>query len=193
MKANPLRGAITRACIDAEFRARLIENPSAALAEEGIEIPWDVEVVVHQPAEDTIMFVLPDERTEQIGRAEHVPAQGAVADVPAGLAMEWRGLELECTGRIDGATAPALRRELLKRFSNTWVRLEGVAFLSSAGIAALLAAHKHLTDHNATLYLHIVPEPVRNVLELVGMADAFEIIEPAPIVPRMDTFGYPLV
>lgn len=193
MKSNPLRNVIARACVDAEFRARVIADPAAALAEHGIEIPAGVRVEVHEPAEDTIAFVLPNPKTNRVGQTEILPPQGPVADVPEGLSLAWSGIELMATGRIDGATAPALRRELTRRFSDTWVRLEGVSFMSSAGIAALLAGHKHLAENDAALVLHLVPEPVRNVLELVGMLDAFEIVEPEPTLPMTDSYGFPLL
>lgn len=190
MKSNPIRMAIIRACVDAEYRARLLANPPEALAEEGLDVPAGVHVVVHEPGDDTIVLVLPGESAPQIAETSAAPPDGPVADVPAGLTMTWADRELTLSGRIDGATAPALKRELLRCFTDVWVQMASVDFLSSAGIGVLLAAHRHLSDHDATMYLVSVPEPVLNVLEMVGLSDAFEIVEPLAPYGMHDAFGW---
>jgi anti-anti-sigma regulatory factor len=53
-----------------------------------------------------------------------------------------------------------------------------VTFLSSPGLAALLAGQKHLATHDSHLRLFDVPQEIRNVLEMVGFLDLFEIITP---------------
>lgn len=190
MSQNPLRNAILRSCTDPEYRKRLVADPAAALAEEGLEVPPDVRVVVHEPADDTIMVVLPGERSAELVQTVGTHEDGPVTDVPVGLTLTWRGRELVADGRIDGATAPALRREVLKCFGDVWLNLGRVNYLSSAGIAALVAGRKHLSAHDAHLYLSQIPDPVANVLEMVGLADAFDIIEPAAPYGYHDGFGW---
>jgi anti-anti-sigma factor len=56
------------------------------------------------------------------------------------------------------------------------VVLSEVAFLSSPGLAALVAGQKHLARHDSHLRLVDVPQDLRNVLELVGFLDLFEIV-----------------
>ncbi len=193
MRPNPLRAAITRACTDAAFRGRLLADAKAALAEEGMTVPDGVEVVVHEPQDDALLIVLPAQNEAQLQAHETMPPAGPVSGVPAGLTLSWCERELTAAGRIDSATASALRQALTRYFGDVWLNLADVTYLSSAGIAALLAAHKHLADHQSTLFLVNLTDPVRNVLDLVGLSDAFDILEPVSpyIVPA--TFGYPIV
>lgn len=175
MIVNPVKQAMVRACTDASYRGRLLDDPRKALAEEGIQVPSDVEIRVHESQEDKLMVVLPAERGENLaGRSQPLPA-GPVADLPKGLTLEWQADSLIATGRIDSSTAPALRRELEKAFVDIDVVMSGVKFLSSAGLGALLAGQKHLAAHDSNLRLMDVPEEVRNVLELSGFVDLFEI------------------
>lgn len=89
---------------------------------------------------------------------------------------KWQGTALIATGRIDTNTAPALRRELLRAFVDVDLVLSGVTFLSSPGLAALLAGQKHLVAHDCHLRLCDLPLEIRNVLEMVGFLDLFEIV-----------------
>jgi anti-anti-sigma factor len=177
MTVNPVKQAIVRACTDAAYRARLLADPQQALAEEGLEIPPGVEVRVHESTDEKLLVVLPGPQAVAIQeRTQQLPT-GPVADVPAGLTLSWQGHELIATGRLDTSTAPALRRELQRAFTDVDLVLTGVTFLSSAGLAALLAAQKHLAAHDCHLRLSDVPQELRNVLEMVGFLDLFEIVD----------------
>lgn len=176
MAANPVKQAIVRACTDAAYRARLLADPHKALAEEGIEVPPEIEVRVHENTDNKILAVLPGPQAAELReRTKQLPS-GPVADVPAGLTLEWQGTALIATGRIDTNTAPALRRELLRVFVDVDLVLSGVTFLSSPGLAALLAGQKHLVAHDCHLRLCDLPLEIRNVLEMVGFFDLFEIV-----------------
>jgi anti-anti-sigma factor len=176
MKANPVKQAIVRACTDTAYRARLLADPRKALAEEGIEVPAEIEVRVHENTDNKIVAVLPGPQAAELREHTRQLSSGPVAGVPAGLTLEWEGTSLVAKGRIDTNTAPALRRELQKAFVDIDLVMTDVAFLSSPGLAALLAGQKHLTAHDSHLRLVDVPPDIRNVLEMVGFLDLFEII-----------------
>ncbi|MBI3756911.1 MAG: STAS domain-containing protein [Deltaproteobacteria bacterium] len=181
MKPNPVKQAIVRACTDAAYRARLLADPRKALAEEGIEVPPDIEVQVHENSDNKIVAVLPGPQVAELReRIRHLPS-GPVADVPAGLTLEWQQTSLIAKGRIDTSTAPALRRELLKAFVDIDFVMTDATFLSSPGLAALLAGQKHLAAHDSHLRLFDVPLEIRNVLEMVGFLDLFEIVTPSSL------------
>lgn len=177
MKMNPLRKAIVRACTDREYRDRLLADPHRALAEEGLEVPASVRIVVHESAEDKIRVVLPSRQDAEMKDRSRVVLAGPVADVPAGLSLKWECQILIAEGRIDSNTAPALKRELLRSFQDTDLDLAKVTFLSSAGLSALLAGMKHLQENDASLRLLDVPEQIFNVIELAGFADMFEVVD----------------
>ena len=178
MKANPVKQAIVRACTDAAYRARLLADPRKALAEEGIEVPADIEVKVHENSDNKIVAVLPGPQVAEIRERTRQLPSGPVADVPSGLNLEWERTSLIAKGRIDTNTAPALRRELQRAFVDVDLVMTEVTFLSSPGLAALLAGQKHLAAHDSHLRLFDVPREIRNVLEMVGFLDLFEIITP---------------
>ncbi len=51
--------AIARAWTDAEFKAKLLKDPHAALAEHGVEVPEGTKVKVIENTPDTHHLVLP--------------------------------------------------------------------------------------------------------------------------------------
>jgi anti-anti-sigma factor len=176
MKMNPLKQAIVRACTDAAYRARLLADPRKALAEEGIEVPLSIEVRVHENTDNKIIAVLPGLQAAELREHTRQLPSGPAADVPPGLTLEWQGSALIAKGRIDTNTAPALRRELQRAFVDVDLVMTDVTFLSSPGLAALLAGQKHLATHDSNLRLVDVPQDIRNVLEMVGFLDLFEIV-----------------
>ncbi|WIX98703.1 STAS domain-containing protein [Amycolatopsis mongoliensis] len=84
-------------------------------------------------------------------------------------------------GEMDLATAPLMADELaaVRRTGpeRLVVDLGGVAFLSSAGIGALLKLDVECGRDGVDLAL-IPSEPVRRVLTLAGLTECFTIIEP---------------
>jgi anti-anti-sigma factor len=177
IKMDPLKQAMVRACTDAAYRARLLADPRKALAEEGIAVPLDIEVRVHENTDNKLIAVLPGPQAAELrAHTRHLPS-GPVADVPSGLTLEWQGPVLIAKGRININTAPVLRRELQRAFVDVDLVMTEVTFLSSPGLAALLAGQKHLALHDSQLRLVGVRQNIRNVLEIVGFLDLFEIID----------------
>lgn len=176
MAINPVKQAIIRACTDAAYRARLLADPRTALAEEGVEVPPGIEVRIHENTDNKIIAVLPGPQSAELRDRTKDITDGPVANVPAGLTLEWQGSALIAIGRIDTNAAPALRRELMRAFVDVDLVMSGVTFLSSPGLAALLAGQKHLNAHDCQLRLYDVPQDIRNVLELVGFLDLFELV-----------------
>ena len=132
---------------------------------------------MHEPPEDTLLAVLPGPQAADLKEKTDTLPTGPVEEVPDGLTLQWEYSVLMVEGRIDASTAPALRRELLRAFADVDLDLAKVGFLSSAGLSALLSGQKHLLGQDCRLRLVDVPEPVRNVLDLAGFTEIFEIIE----------------
>lgn len=175
MKINPIKKAIIRACTDAEFRNRLASDPRKALAEEGLVVPDDVQIVIHEPDENKMQIVLPGLPLAGVD-ASRKPFSEVVTDIQESLKLEWREHLLIAEGRIDSATAPALRRELQRAFWDVDLDMAKVTFLSSAGLSALLAGQKHLNENDAKLRLFDVPETVSSIIEMAGFAEFFECV-----------------
>ncbi len=179
MRQNPLTQAIIKACTDEQYRKHLLADPAKALADEGLVVPEGLQVMVHEPADDEIVVVLPG--GAELETVESPALHGPVADVPTGLTLTWRQGELLAVGRIDSVTAPAIKRELLRAFEDVSIDMSAITFLSSAGLSALLAGYKHLQEHQATLTLLNVTEEVRSVLEMVGFLDLLQVVDVPPI------------
>lgn len=177
---NPLSKAIVRACSEQDYRERLINNPRKALEEEGIQVPEDVDVKIHESSEEILRVVLPCMTAGMTDTAKE-PFFGVVTDVPKGLTLEWRENFLIAEGRIDSTTAPALKRELLRAFWDVDLDLSHISFLSSAGLSALLAGQKHLQENDCKLRLLDVPEVINNVLEIAGFSELFESVDRASL------------
>ena len=174
---NPLKRAIVRACTDAAYRARLLADSRKALAEEGIDVPMDIEICIHENTDDKLIAVLPGPQAAELRERSRQLPSGPVADVPSGLTLEWQGTVLIAKGRIGTNTAPTLRRELQRAFVDVDLVMTEVTFLGSPGLGALLAGQKHLAQHDSHLRLVDVPRDIRNVLEIVGFLDLFEIVD----------------
>ncbi len=178
MRINPVKRVIMEACCNVAFRQRLIQSPKAVLAEEGIDVPDGVEVVVHEAHENKILAVLPGPQSAELRAKNETLPEGDVTDVLPALRLRWEGKVLVAEGRIDTQTAPFVKRELLRAFADVELDMAGVDFLGSAGLSALLVAQKHLVEHDHQLRLLDVSEPIRNVLELAGFLGLFEIVDP---------------
>jgi anti-anti-sigma factor len=84
-------------------------------------------------------------------------------------------------GEIDLATSPQLRTQLLDMLTEQRpphvlvVALDGVSFLDSTGLSALVAVHRHAKNLGVDLRLTSpAPGPSR-VLNITGLDDAFRI------------------
>src|SRR5690242_5002820 len=78
-------------------------------------------------------------------------------------------------GEVDLASAPDLRDCLMGLEGAVVVDLADVAFLDSSGLNALIGSKKHLEQTGGSLRLRGGPPHVRNVLEVTGLADWFEV------------------
>ncbi|MCK5821265.1 MAG: STAS domain-containing protein [Bacteroidales bacterium] len=106
---------------------------------------------------------------------------------------------LELKGRLDANWAGHL-----DDYVNTLIRegiyevkviLDNVDYLSSAGIRILVMQYKNLDKIGGSFYLSSVSDSVRNVLEMVGLADLLihktALVKEAPKhVPGIEGYGY---
>lgn len=181
MKSNPLQRVIERACTDGVYRAQLLAQPREVLADAGIDVPADIEVRVHESSEDRLLIVLPAQSEYALGDAKCRLPEGPVADVPEGMTLAWQEMlnlpkrTLVIQGRIDALTAPALRREIERAFVDIDLDLSGVTTMSSAGIGVLVAGQQSLRSRDCSMCLRLVPEPIRNLLEVSGLLNLFEV------------------
>ena len=86
------------------------------------------------------------------------------------------------SGRIDGATAPAfelaMRRALDLGHYKIVLNLKDVTYMSSVGLRILISTSKTCRKHrNGDLRLAEVSPRVREVMELAGLIDLFQVFD----------------
>ncbi len=54
-----LQRVAAQALADHEYRRRLIDDPKTVLREEGLEVPDEIEIVIHENTGETLNLVLP--------------------------------------------------------------------------------------------------------------------------------------
>jgi anti-sigma B factor antagonist len=91
---------------------------------------------------------------------------------------------LGVTGRVDSRTSPELEaafRQLLGQGA-VWIELDmnGIRYLSSAGLRVLLDTLKAVRAASGDLRLRSPRENVREVLDLSGFSDLFTILGSEP-------------
>jgi len=110
------------------------------------------------------------------------PSDNAAA--APGLSLRRRdgeGRVLEVAGEIDVATSPALRSALLDLLDDAPQRVTldfaQVSFIDSSGLGVLVGALKQLRAHSADAVLAVAHAqlPVRNVFDITGLDELFEI------------------
>lgn len=85
---------------------------------------------------------------------------------------------LTADGRIDTTTAPQLQAELLKSFQGAKtviLDLTKVAYVSSAGLRALLIGQKTATTKGGKFIVQNIHETVMSVLEMSGFDNILNI------------------
>jgi anti-sigma B factor antagonist len=100
-----------------------------------------------------------------------------------GFAVEFhtdgRGVLVRVAGEVDAATAPALSAQLERAVEwnsgDVMVDLAGVTFFDSTAVRALLRARTGLTARGRRLVVSDPAPNARRVLELTGLAGAFEL------------------
>ena len=87
-------------------------------------------------------------------------------------------LILEIEGRVDTTTSPELQNKILEAFQSTKelvLDFAKVAYISSAGLRALLIGQKTASSKGASMVLRHVSAAVMQVLESVGFAKILKI------------------
>ena len=86
-------------------------------------------------------------------------------------------LTIAVSGRVDTVTAPELAAAL--KFGDATcvvIDLANVPYMSSAGLRLLLSAHKTMHAKGGELKIANVQEAVREVLDITGFLDIFNIV-----------------
>ena len=81
------------------------------------------------------------------------------------------------TGRLDTITAPALDKTIQEDIDDTCalvLDLDGLDYISSAGLRVLLTAQKKMQKAGSMKVVHVCEE-VMEVLEMTGFADVLVI------------------
>ena len=85
----------------------------------------------------------------------------------------------EVEGRIDGVTArefeDAMKSAIGEADAAVIVDLEGVSYVSSAGLRAILLIAKDLKNRDAKFALCALAEPIQEVFEMAGFDKIIEI------------------
>lgn len=92
------------------------------------------------------------------------------------------GILLQAAGRLDTNTAPELQKALLDALQETnllTLDFSDLVYLSSAGLRALLIAHKTAIAKGGRLTLENVQPEVMNVFQITGFSGLLNIREPA--------------
>lgn len=91
-----------------------------------------------------------------------------------------RGFELvtlEITGRLDSTTAPNLElviNELPEDTKELVLDMEGVEYISSAGIRVLLGAYKKMNSNQGVMRIEKAGDLFRELLEMTGLIEMLE-------------------
>ena len=86
---------------------------------------------------------------------------------------------MKVKGRVDSDTAPELDTALSKLLTDNRnkivLNLQGVDFLSSAGLRAMVKALKNAQNSGGDVRLASVSEPIEVILRTVGMLQMFKM------------------
>ena len=84
---------------------------------------------------------------------------------------------IELSGRLDTSTAPVLDKtinESIPESADLVLDLNGLEYISSAGLRVLLAAQKRMRKCGSMKLINVC-EQVMDILEMTGFADILEI------------------
>lgn len=88
---------------------------------------------------------------------------------------------VDAKGRIDAVTAPGFEKnlsDLITRGETTLlINLQGLEYISSAGLRVILAAAKKLKEKNGKLLIAGLRGSVRDVFQLSGFYSIFRVYE----------------
>lgn len=91
--------------------------------------------------------------------------------------LEEKVLNVKVEGRLDTATAPALEEELaevLEEAEELVFDLEGLEYMSSAGLRILLATQKKMTLKGGMKVIN-VNDVIREIFDITGFSDILTI------------------
>ena len=84
---------------------------------------------------------------------------------------------IDLSGRLDTSTAPVLEKTINEQIpadTNLVLDLNGLEYLSSAGLRVLLGAQKRMQKSGSMKLIHVCEE-IMDVFEMTGFADILEI------------------
>ena len=83
---------------------------------------------------------------------------------------------LAVKGELDMASAPALRDAFAEyRSEDLTLDTAGLTFVDSTGLSVLLAANRRWKEEERSFRIANPSRPLRRLLDLAGVADAFDI------------------
>lgn len=89
-----------------------------------------------------------------------------------------QSIQLDVEGKVDTVTAPELQNAILKAFqksSNVILNINDVAYMSSAGLRALLLGQKTAQSKGGSFKVVNVQDTVMQVLNMSGFAKILNI------------------
>jgi anti-sigma B factor antagonist len=121
----------------------------------------------------------PEHKQRADGRSLPPEAEEVVVDLSVSESAIESWIVLEVKGEVDVHSAP----ELLKRVSKVLdsgnksvvIDLNGLAFIDSTGLGALVAARNQSTEADATLRLVCNSERILKLFRITGLQDVFDI------------------
>ncbi len=87
-------------------------------------------------------------------------------------------LSLKITGRLDTNTSPELEAEMgLDGVNEVYFDLEGLEYISSAGLRLLMAAQKAMIACGGSMVVARPNAIVKGVFDITGMSGIFNIVQ----------------
>ncbi len=88
---------------------------------------------------------------------------------------------LRVDGEVDMLTSPSLRRAIADQLTSgrLLIDLDGVEFLGTSGLAALVEAREQALSHEVELWLICSSRQVLRPLEIAGLVELFRITDSA--------------
>lgn len=87
-------------------------------------------------------------------------------------------LTVELEGRLDTITSPDLEEELedkIEGIEKLVFDLGGLEYISSAGLRVLVGAAQAIDENDGDMVIRNLTVPVRDVFDVTGFSDAFDI------------------
>ena len=87
-------------------------------------------------------------------------------------------LTVELEGRLDTLTSPDLEEELedkIEGIEKLVFDLGGLEYISSAGLRVLVGAAQAIDENDGDMVIRNLTVPVRDVFDVTGFSDAFDL------------------